>query len=29
MGRAFFERILTPKSGGDTVIEKLKEKNND
>jgi len=29
MGRALAKRILSPKSGGDTVLEKLKEKSND
>jgi len=29
MGRVLVERILSPKSGGDTVLEKLKEKSND
>jgi len=28
MGRALVERILSPESGSDTVIEKLKEKSN-
>jgi len=29
MGRVLVVRTLSPKSGGDTVLEKLKEKNND